>query len=108
MGSPVYGAGVRPRAIHGPKPYKFIGFGDIHGPNPYKCIWFGELPSRGREIPGIITPASGSPAFAADPGPGAGDSVLGPSRWFWLGSGECLSRELDPSSRRAPGRDPTH
>ncbi len=26
--------------IHGPKPYKFIGFGDIHGPKPYKIIGF--------------------------------------------------------------------
>ena len=27
--------------IHGPKPYKFIGFGDIHGPKPYKIhrVW---------------------------------------------------------------------
>ncbi len=31
------------RGIHGPKPYKFIGFGDIHGPKPYKCIGFGTL-----------------------------------------------------------------
>ncbi len=25
----------------GPKPYKFIGFGDMHGPKPYKFIRFG-------------------------------------------------------------------
>ncbi len=24
------------RDIHGPKPYKSIGFGDIHGPKPFK------------------------------------------------------------------------
>ncbi len=24
-----------------PKPYKFIGFGNIHGPKPYKFIGFG-------------------------------------------------------------------
>ncbi len=24
--------------IHGPKPFKFIGFGDIHGPKPYKFV----------------------------------------------------------------------
>ncbi len=29
--------------IHGPKPYKFIGFGDIHGPKPYKFIGFGDI-----------------------------------------------------------------
>ncbi len=29
--------------IHGPKPYKFIGFGDLHGPKPYKFIGFGDL-----------------------------------------------------------------
>ena len=29
--------------IHGPKPYKFIGFGDIHGPKLYKFIWFGDI-----------------------------------------------------------------
>ena len=27
----------------GPKPYKFIRFGDIHGPKPYKFIWFGDI-----------------------------------------------------------------
>ncbi len=26
--------------IHGPKPYKFKGFGDIHGPNPCEFIRF--------------------------------------------------------------------
>ncbi len=26
-----------------PKPYKFIGFGDIHGPKPYKFIGFGAM-----------------------------------------------------------------
>ncbi len=30
-----------PRA--GPKPYKFIGFGDIHGPTPYKFIGLGDI-----------------------------------------------------------------
>ncbi len=30
--------------IHGPKPCKFIGFGDIHGPEPYKFIGFGDWP----------------------------------------------------------------
>ncbi len=29
--------------IHGPKPYKFIRFGDIHGPKPYKFIGFGDM-----------------------------------------------------------------
>ncbi len=29
--------------IQGPKPYKFIGFGDIHGPKPYKYIGFGDI-----------------------------------------------------------------
>ena len=29
--------------LHGPKPYKFIGFGDLHGPKPYKSIGFGDL-----------------------------------------------------------------
>jgi hypothetical protein len=23
------------KKLHGPKPYKFIGFGDLHGPKPY-------------------------------------------------------------------------
>ncbi len=26
-----------------PKPYKFIGFGDIHGPKPYKFTGFGDM-----------------------------------------------------------------
>ncbi len=30
-----------PKSLLGPKPYKFIGFGDIHGPKPYKFIGFG-------------------------------------------------------------------
>ena len=29
--------------IPGPKPYIFIGFGDIHGPKPYKFIGFGAI-----------------------------------------------------------------
>ncbi len=32
--------GVAPKG--GPKPYKFIGFGDIHGPKPYKFVGFGD------------------------------------------------------------------
>ena len=28
--------------IYGPKPYKFIGFGDIYGPKPYKFTGFGQ------------------------------------------------------------------
>ncbi len=27
----------------GPKPYKFIGFGDINGPKPYKFTVFGDI-----------------------------------------------------------------
>ncbi len=27
----------------GPKPYKFIGFGDDYGPKPYKFIGFGNI-----------------------------------------------------------------
>ncbi len=34
--------------IHGPKPYKFIGFGDIHGPKPCKFTGFGDI-HKGRE-----------------------------------------------------------
>ncbi len=30
-------------AIHGSKPYKFIGFGDIHGPKPYRFTGFGDI-----------------------------------------------------------------
>jgi hypothetical protein len=26
-----------------PKPYQFIGFGDIYGPKPYTCIGFGDI-----------------------------------------------------------------
>ncbi len=28
---------------HGPKPYKFIGFGDMHDPKAYKFIRFGDM-----------------------------------------------------------------
>ncbi len=34
--------------IHGPKPYKFIGFGDIRGPKPYKFRGFGDIHGEGR------------------------------------------------------------
>ncbi len=27
----------------GPKPYKFIGFGDIHGLKPFKFMGFGDI-----------------------------------------------------------------
>ncbi len=30
-------------ALLGPKPYKFVGFGDLLGPKPYKFIGFGDL-----------------------------------------------------------------
>ncbi len=29
--------------IYGPKPYEFIGFGDIYGPKPYKFMRFGDI-----------------------------------------------------------------
>ncbi len=32
--------------VHGPKPYKFIGSGDVHGPKPYEFIGFGARPSK--------------------------------------------------------------
>ncbi len=35
--------------IHGPEPYKFIGLGDIHGPEPYKFIGFGDRARRHRK-----------------------------------------------------------
>ncbi len=31
------------RTDHGPKPYEFIGFGDIQGPKPYEFIGFGAM-----------------------------------------------------------------
>ncbi len=27
----------------GPKPYEFLGFGDIHGPKPYEFLGFGDI-----------------------------------------------------------------
>ena len=32
----------------GPKPYEFIGFGDIHGPKPYEFIGFGDMLATAR------------------------------------------------------------
>ncbi len=29
--------------VYGPKPYEFIGFGDIYGPKPYEFIRFGDI-----------------------------------------------------------------
>ncbi len=39
--------------MHGPRPYKFIRFGDIHGPKPYKLMGFGDIHAihRGRYGP---------------------------------------------------------
>ncbi len=34
----------------GPKPYKFIGLGDIHGPKPYKFIRFGVCGTGARPL----------------------------------------------------------
>ena len=31
----------------GPKPYEFMGFGDIHGPKPYEFIGFGDENNSG-------------------------------------------------------------
>ena len=40
------GAGAVPLVFSGPgpKPYKFLGFGDIHGFKPYEFIGFGAIP----------------------------------------------------------------
>ena len=40
---PISGPEALLRNIDNPKPYKFIGFGDIHGPKPYKFIGFGDI-----------------------------------------------------------------
>ncbi len=39
----------------GPKPYKFIGFGDVHSPKPYKFIGFGDV--QRSAWPGASLPA---------------------------------------------------
>ena len=31
------------KGLHGPKPYKLIGFGGLHGPEPYKCTSVGGI-----------------------------------------------------------------
>ncbi len=36
--------------MDGPKPYKFIGFGDMDGPKPYKFTGFGPTCKAGRSI----------------------------------------------------------
>ncbi len=40
---PEYHLSKGARVPEGPKPYKYIWFGDIHGPKPYKCIGFGDI-----------------------------------------------------------------
>ncbi len=35
--------GITGAEIHGPKPYKSIGFGSIQGPKPYKFTGFGDI-----------------------------------------------------------------
>ena len=42
---------------YGPKPYKFIGFGDIYGPKPYKFIGFGYLKAVWPEFCGRVLKA---------------------------------------------------
>ncbi len=69
----------------GPKPYEFIGFGDIHGPKPYKFIGFGDIhgPS-GRRVPARRTPrSSGSVRRGAAAGLGA-DGDQGPRNPYLL------------------------
>ncbi len=47
--------------IYGPKPYKFIGFGDIYGPKPHKFIGFGDMqgPLEHSNLVGGLWPATG-------------------------------------------------
>ncbi len=55
--------------MHGPKPYEFIGFGDIHGPKTYEFVdfWW-SAPGEpflmvGREVPHLFD------RFSRPPGP---------------------------------------
>ncbi len=43
--------------IYGTKPYKFIGFGDIHGTKPYEFIGFGAMARARRAVlrPAMVT-----------------------------------------------------
>ncbi len=45
----------------GPKPYKFIGFGDMHGPKPYKFIGFGDMHGP-KPIETLVSSLLGVPA----------------------------------------------
>ncbi len=75
----------------GPKPYEFIGFGDLHGPKPYEFIRFGDLHGpKPYEFIRFGDPFYGSPADRAEIGPRwrAGASVK-------LGRG----RGADPDGR---------
>ncbi len=65
--------------IHGPKPYKFIGFGDIHGPRAYAFTGFGDEP------PGsAIRTGPGRTQAPSIPGVREHSGSRGP--WTWVPS----------------------
>ncbi len=73
------------QAHPGPKPYKFIGFGDIHGPKVHEFIGFGDIhgPKNhrvwGHPYPGLGFEAGAQvypgPGYAPEPGFEAGSRV---------------------------------
>ncbi len=87
------GRGCRPKPykfigfgdIHGPRPYKLIGFGDVHGPKPYKFIGFHGTPQGSLRIlgsgPDSTLPEAEIRASISTFRPRAGVSVAA----LWLG-----------------------
>ena len=50
------------KGIHGPNPYKLIGFGGLHGPEPYKCTSVGGIhPQVYKLIKGLVASTAPNP-----------------------------------------------
>ncbi len=67
--------------MHGPKPYKLIGFGDMPGPKACELIGFGDGPRAGpgtSSARALGTPGLGPPGHGGR-GPGDHEAILNPS-----------------------------
>ncbi len=51
--------------MHGPKPYKLMGFGGMHGPKPYKLIGFGDTHTHAHTLTHVFFTFAISPTANA-------------------------------------------
>jgi hypothetical protein len=79
------------QAAKGPKPYKFVGFGDIHGPKPYEFIRFGDIHGpKPYEFIGFGVPGSLSESHTA---------------FRWVPGGFQVHQEPDDTTKPRPHTD---